>query len=526
MPHLATHVDGDTVQEIMRGGLAMVAHYERRGDAVAAQTAAEALDRIIAADKVADDADIERARVLAHGLAQCVTFAKQSVPAHTVRLLESVPADLFLGALSTTPQLLESTHWLCTLILRGGPNAMALAAASLPLVSPATLEAIRVPLMMAPDRTLIRIAEVHGLLTKMQQEECHAAQVLRSAFLARVWQKNDVHGLPWSRAYRGEFLVASVLHELGSMAIPMAKGILANLPNLLSGSPRLYDSVVRESISQCLAWVLRHEPDYVAPFRLAEAHIRNQIRCSGPESSQHAIRAYVMLLDETKQRLELVERGARSTKEMTDRCALLRDAYPNIFPRRPPTRSTLRSSSWNTPEETSVLRIEAPAKKPSRVGRTAAFLFLPFRFLAEAAMSWLGLCRHRSIGWTSDGDTEMTLSRKLFGWTLGSTSIRLQQQMSQCHANSIIGIHKTLGLWTALLIAGTTIGVYLMLSAATGVTEELAALGAMLIALGGFGYTGSLILSRAVSEGDAIIVDSESGFMKVQAVTLPPNVAH
>ena len=120
----------------------------------------------------------------------------------------------------------------------------------------------------------------------------------------------------------------------------------------------------------------------------------------------------------------------------------------------------------------------------------------------------------------------MTLSRKLFGWTLGSTSIRLQQPMSQCHANSIIGIHKTLGLWTALLIAGMTIGVYLVLSAAAGVTEELAALGAMLIALGGFGYTGSLILSRAVSEGDAIIVDTESGFMKVQAVTLPPNVAH
>jgi drug/metabolite transporter (DMT)-like permease len=77
-----------------------------------------------------------------------------------------------------------------------------------------------------------------------------------------------------------------------------------------------------------------------------------------------------------------------------------------------------------------------------------------------------------------------------------------------------------------LLITGTTIGVYLMLSATASAADGLPSLGAILIALGGFGYAGSLILSRAVSDGEAIIVDTAQGFMRVQAVTQPPAMVH
>ena len=518
MPYLARHIPEDTLENVLRAGLAMVAHYERCSPAHETSSADQALKQMLSADAEADEAEMERARVVAHGLAQCVIFAQQCVPTTTVRLIESLPANLFLGALGTQPDLLANTHWLCTLILRGGANAMALAAISLPNVKPEILETIRVPLMMAPERAMVRLAELHGLLSLSGNSDCDASQVLRSAFLARIWRGDEWSDQPWHRAFRGESLVASVLEELGATATPMAKDLLSNIPSLLDGAPKLLDSVLRESMTRCFAWVLLHEPEYVAPFRLAEAMIRERIRAGGLLAGRDSLRAYIMFLSETKNRLLGLSNTQGTVKNLDDRIALLHDAYPQTLPRyqtathlqsypsTPDSNLVPARNTWDTSEPTT----------PSR--RFLALAALPFRFLLGTICGWLGLFRHRTIAWRLDGNVEFRLTRKFFGWTLNSTSITLQPEAARCRTDSVQGIHKTLGLWTAFLLIGWTVGAYVLLMPASPFSNPTPMIGMALILLGGCGYAGALLLSRSVTDGHAVIVDTPTGSMDVHFV--------
>jgi hypothetical protein len=504
MQHLAELISDDETEQLVSSATALIAHFGRRTGSTHKTRIHETFDRLMAPDLSGDEQEIEHAQLLARGLARTLNLCKRGVSARSLRLVEEIPTGPLLQALAREPVLTEDDRWLGSLLLRGGPNGLALAAASIQHAPTRTLERLCTLLSMAPARAMLRLATVYGLLTRVGAVDEGVLQALRAPLLAQAWQDRVPLSVPWWKAHRGEVLVADLLKELGPGAEVLARDVAKGLEVHLANDTALYDTLTRQALAQCLAWLVIRQPSYIGPFRLAEAHLQLLSRTAGLSATRHAVRAYAMLLTDTYQEVAKAT-GAETTRDaIALRLRNLRNTHKVAFP-------ALDTESKSTASDSLAHCIDTPA-----VARWERIVPLPIRHCLSSGLRLLGLSNREAIqvGIGAEGEFHYRLFSKDFD-ELDDASL-----VGGAVSNDLVDLgqtktNRTLGLWTAFLLPLTTSGAFIALGGIEGVPSLVHALGLFVVGLSVTGYLGALAISRGVTSGSLVALPGVQGGLTI-----------
>ncbi len=513
---------------------------------------------------VSDDADTEnyeRSRVLARGVGTAVAMSDDWL-AQALDLVHRGPSRGLLCALARDTILVEHERWIAALLLRGGPLAVALGAATVYFAPDETTVHIRDLLAVAPPSCMIRVAEAHGLLTLLGDDAVDCTEALRTAFLTQAWQGGFQEGatsVQWSRAFRGELLVSRSLSELGDSAALMARDVAVGLAHHIGNDSALNDPQRRQAIAECLAWVLKDDDEYVAPLRCAESVLRELGRTHGTQPMACAMRGYADALIATARVLRSTTGGRSPARRLYSRVLRLRKANPRMLPRDvfPDTLDRALelggadrdAARWLEPDLVFLDDRDAPAPTPidplPRAGEivataegvlplpglTAAWvnargwsysrlitwlLPLPFRHMVTVMAGWLGLTSRAQFVMGSNNKGAVVVHRRFFGKRWGVTKRAIVGgQLFTFPDEECLGVDRMMGRWSSILLLTGTLGTWITLKGiqAGAVAETLG--GSCILLFGLLGYHGALSLYRILADGNAVAVRDDQDQVRV-----------
>ena len=494
---------------------------------------------------VDDDIDpgslLTRSRILARGLATAVRMSPEWL-APALSLIQARPSLALLSALARDSRLLDDDRWLCTLLLRGNSCSVALAAASLYFAPEKTLVRVRDFLAVAPASAMVRLAEVHGLLTLTEEEGADAAEALRTAFLTQLWRGTDLSGIAWWRAFRGEQLVHRSLPEVGSAAEVLARDVAIGLAKHLD-TDACQDPGRQSAIAGSLAWLLLRDPDYRAALRLSEGRLRDMAQRKGPAAMTRSLRAYVSTLTSVIEELARTAPGRHTAVAVHARLVRLRKSYPDALTReqvpdditqltgedRPAPSMRLARSLPDAAQEL-VATAEAVSALPTPVaswlgaegwspGRVLSWLVpTPLRHLATSVLRMLGTGPRARLILSDHSVGTLVRETRLLGLTIKTSRHGIPGGVIFTAPEGCEPADQLLGRWTAGLLLSGTLGPWLMLSGSAMEPLLGRIIGSALLVFGLAGYLGALGLHRAVAGGEAVAVRDEADQVSVWRV--------
>ncbi|MFT5434465.1 MAG: hypothetical protein ACI9OJ_005178 [Myxococcota bacterium] len=559
-PALAERMNTRALDAIRDDALRLVVALDK-GERPAAWVTGPDLFTNLLADSEIEDGAWNRARVLARGVSMVLTMAPGWLTA-ALGLVRSQASSDLLRALARDVKLTADHRWVAALLLRGGQREVALGAASLMFADVPLRHQVRDMVAMLPKTSVVRIAQCHGLLSLGGESGMEVAEIVRTGFLAQAWQNNDLAGLPWSDAFRGELMVSRSLLELGHIATPLARDVCDGLVAIMSDEadgPHS-DSVRREAVAECLAWILRANPEYCAALRQTESHLRDIARRRGTGPLGPIVRAYAQVLLSTARLL--VERDCRSAaRGVYARVLRLRKAYPELLPvdAYPDTidkalhadDADRSARHWVALEIGSADPIDPTAVRPSPedplpaaheivaaadglaplpnptaewvdavestpLAIIGALVPLPIRHLFNLSRRMLGMTPKARFVLSDDGRGAVTVTRRILGVGVHTTRRGIAGGRLFPFPEGNLRADRMLGRWAALLLVLGTVGTWLALKANT----DVALLGGSSIAAFGlFGYLGALRLHRAVASGFAVAVRDDHDHVSVWTVS-------
>ncbi|MFT7625846.1 MAG: hypothetical protein ACI9WU_005037 [Myxococcota bacterium] len=550
LPKLADLLPEDTTARLRRDGLTLVSRLDTDERPEAWETAADLFTSLL--DESDERPDIpERAVVLARGVALSVSLANDWL-AESLHFVQRGPSRAVQYALIRDDLFGEQHRFIAALLLRGGSRSVALASAALTFAPESTLTRIRDLLSVAPPSALTRAAEAYGLLTLAGDEARPAADALRAALATQVWSGSDLTTLDVSSAFRGECLVADTVAELGDTGKPLARlaseGLVKHLGDGLADPGR------RAALASCLAVVLRQDADYVAPFRLCEAKLRDMTRDHGARATGTALRGYAATLLDTCRALLDLPGGRRAADRLYARVrrirrahgdVLSRDLYPATLDEALGWKRSDEDSAWSSrevawataPGGSTPHNMEDPLPGPDEIlataeafqplpgptaqwvgasswsfGRLLGWMVpLPFRHLWSCALRWTGCGAHASLVLGKGGVGSVTVRERILGLTVRTKRRSLPGGRVWLFPEGVAQADRMLGNWSAVLILTSTLGAWLILGGAASTLPGLSPvlspiLGAGLASFGVLGYIGALALRKVLGSGHAVAV--------------------
>lgn len=558
---LAEMLSSDITQRLRQDSLVLLARLDRGERPAAWERAADLFASLVGDDPGCPD--FQRAQVLARGFGLSLAMSPDWI-VEPLRMVDGGFSRPLLRALVRDDRVLDHDRFVAGLLLRGGPRGVAMATAALYFAGQRTVTRVRDLLAVAPSHSMIRVAEAHGLLTLLGEDGVELSQQLRCAFLTQAWQQNDLKGLPWWRAFRGEELVYRCLPELGDGANALARDAATGVSRHL-GTERMNDPARREAIAGCIARVIETDRDYIAPLRIAEGRVRDLGRSDGTQAMAQAMRAYAMLV------IAVAQRVTRTSREVANRLygrvLRLRKAHPDLLPRDLFPDTLERALAIGEPDRAArrwvgdVIWAPEPAVKRETSGRPAPHpedplpaadevvatgdgllplpahtatwvgaaswsptrLFswvvpLPYRHLFTRVASWFGMTPTARFV-LSSGEGAVVVNRRVFGSVVSSTRRAIPAGCLFPFPEGGEKADRLLGRWSALLILCGTLGTWLALSGK--VFEPLTATlaGSAIALFGLFGYLGALGLRRILGDGAAVAVLDNHGEVRVWEVS-------
>ncbi len=540
LPRLAALLPSETATRLRSDALTLVSRLDHAERPAAWETPGDVFLSLIDEDPEPH----EREQVLARGVALAIAMAPDWL-ATALEFVRRGPSRALLRALCRDGVLLDQPRFLGALTLRGGPRTAAMAAACAYFAPESAIVRLRDLLASAPAAAAADAAQIYGLLSLVDEERLPAAEALRTAVSTQVWRGEDLSTIPWSRAFRGELLVADALGELGDAALPLAMSAASGLCRHLD-TGALKDPVLRDALALCLAHSTVTDADYVAPMRLAEARLAELEKTASARVVADAIRAYAWTLLEATTILAGT-RGARSAAyRLYGRLKRLRRAHPELLPRdlypdgmehalrqvQPPTPTprTGFDTTGSTPQTPH--SVEDPLPGPHEVTATAETLHplpgptaswvgarkwslarllgillpLPFRHLWSCALRWGGCAPRASILLGKQGAGAMVVRDRILGATVRTVRRVVPSGRVWLFPEGLEGADRMLGNWSAVLILSATLGTWLLLGGAPIPVAWSTLGGVAVIAFGLVGYAGAVMLRRVVATGEAVAV--------------------
>ncbi|MEC8023956.1 MAG: hypothetical protein VX223_08460 [Myxococcota bacterium] len=323
---LACDIDPTRSSELAHAATHLIAELDKGDNPPAWHTAA---DRIPMLTEL--EAEVpEKAHVLARGVALTMRLTGGTITPTLQYIRHHASTDL-CRALTTEPMLVDNVPWLSALILRGDERTRALAACSLANCSNHTHVSLQSFIVVLPEADLVAIAEVHGLLGLIGEDET-VRNVIRTALLTRIWQGDSLSGLAWWDAFRGEDCIARILPECGDARVALAKNLLDGLPTHALAGGALTDAPTTDALVSALVTVLTNHSSYDSPLRRAEAALRDRIRLARDPSIGRALRGYATVVMSAARQL-LANGHRHPAQALYTRVLSLRRSYPLALPR-------------------------------------------------------------------------------------------------------------------------------------------------------------------------------------------------
>ncbi|HIN86119.1 MAG TPA: hypothetical protein EYN06_06535 [Myxococcales bacterium] len=510
------------------------------------------------------DGDLsQRSRTLARGLAMAMSMAPSNLPSF-LNFVGQNPSAKLLSAMASDERLLGQEHWISTLVLRGGRVGIALGAVSLLHAPERILARLRDLLCMAPASVFQRVAEVHGLLTLAGEDGLEASEYLRTALLSQGWQGNDLRGIAWTQAFRGEQIVSRSLAEIPQIAHGLAVDVLRGLPELLDLPLELADPGRREPMAQCLAWLTQRDPGYCAGMRNAEGRIREIGRTLGSGGQREALRHYVVfLLSTARTLLKRGDEGYDGALKIYTRILRLRKSYPELITQemlpntlfgaskiRDPERAARRwvvreqadlagaalnmelaladapqssADEFFPLESEGVTTLDGLSELPSFATHWAGpgiasdrrwylrYVPVPVHFLFTALKRMLGFQSSARVHMREDGKSMLVRQRSLWGKLLPEKRHLLPEGCLMPYPLHRTQVDRMLGRWSAFLLAACTIGAFFTLQGLQNGQDMRVLFGSVSLVAGLLGYGTAFRLHCTLRSGLAFVASDSAG---------------